>query len=177
MTDKNNGWPGKPGVPLNPERDGWHIVQEGDLDPEFAFWRSYNFLEHDLGWWETKGGEDFIQPYETSNWRYFGPALSHDQATALQARADQAALGHAREADRADLSEFLHKRDVAALRARVAELEAALHQILDQSCDTFHINPEGGANIVVEGQDRLAFESDFVALVNIARVALEGKKE
>lgn len=86
MTDTTNGWTGKPGVPLNPEKDGWHIVQEGDLEPEYAFWRAYNFLEHDLGWWETKGGEDFIQPHETSNWRYFGPALSHDDATALQAR-------------------------------------------------------------------------------------------
>jgi len=26
----DNGWPGEPGVPLNPERDGWHWVQRVD---------------------------------------------------------------------------------------------------------------------------------------------------
>jgi hypothetical protein len=24
-----NGWPGVPGVPLNPERDGWHWLKTG----------------------------------------------------------------------------------------------------------------------------------------------------
>ena len=81
-----NGWSGEPGVPLNPEKDGWHIVQEGDLEPERAFWRAKPWLEHTLGCWETKGTEDDFQPYEISNWTYHGPCLAPDQATALQAR-------------------------------------------------------------------------------------------
>ena len=35
MSD-NNGWPGEPGVPLNPERDGWHWCErDGGLEPRF----------------------------------------------------------------------------------------------------------------------------------------------
>ena len=60
---------------------------------------------------------------------YLGPVLTPDEVAALQARADQSALGYAREARRADLFKFLHKRNVAALQARVAELEAALREI------------------------------------------------
>jgi hypothetical protein len=33
---ETNGWPGKPGVPLNPERDGWHWCErDGGLEPRF----------------------------------------------------------------------------------------------------------------------------------------------
>ena len=85
MTE-TNGWLHKPGVPLNPEKDGWHRVQECDLEPECAFWRAKPWLEHTLGCWETKGTEDDFQPYEISNWRYLGPVLSHNQTSALQAR-------------------------------------------------------------------------------------------
>lgn len=32
----NNGWPGEPGVPLNPERDGYHWCErDGGLEPRF----------------------------------------------------------------------------------------------------------------------------------------------
>jgi len=32
----DNGWPGEPGVPLNPERDGWHWGErDGGLEPRF----------------------------------------------------------------------------------------------------------------------------------------------
>jgi hypothetical protein len=35
MSD-NNGWAGKPGVPLNPEQDGWHWGErDGGLEPRF----------------------------------------------------------------------------------------------------------------------------------------------
>ena len=86
MTNTTNGWPGKPGVPLNPKKEGWHWVQECDLEPECAFWRASLWLEHTLGCWETKGREDDFQPYEISNWTYLGPCLTSDEATALQAR-------------------------------------------------------------------------------------------
>jgi len=34
----NNAWPGKPGVPMNPERDGWHWVDDGVNGTEPRFW-------------------------------------------------------------------------------------------------------------------------------------------
>jgi hypothetical protein len=89
-----------------------------------------------------------------------------------------------------DIVERLRSADVLIvksatdLRSAVAEeaadeiekLRAALRRIIDQSTETFCINPEGGANIVVEGHDRFAFEVDVKALLNIARAAL-GEKE
>ena len=89
LTKQQCEWPdpARRGVPLHPEKHGWHIVQEGDLDPEFAFWRAKPWLEHAFGCWETKGTEDEFEPHEISNWRYLGPALTFDKAAALQARA------------------------------------------------------------------------------------------
>jgi hypothetical protein len=58
----------------------------------------------------------------------------------------------------------------------IEKLRAALREIVSQSCETFCINPEGGANILVEGHDRFAFEADVNALLSIARAAL-GEKE
>ena len=63
-----------------------------------------------------------------------------------------------------------------AAAAEIEKLRAALRRIIDQSTETFCINPEGGTNIVVEGHDRFAFEADVKALLNIARAAL-GEKE
>jgi hypothetical protein len=122
MTDTNNGWPGKPGVPLNPEKDGWHWLEsiEG-LVP--ALW-AWPLWRHCRDFWDQRAPGWM----EEQEWRYHGPVLMPDEATALQKRADQSALGYAREARKADLFKFLHKRDVAALQARVAELEAALQK-------------------------------------------------
>jgi hypothetical protein len=85
MTEPNNGWAGKPGVPLNPEQSGWHCIQEPGEDPEYAFWRIKPF-RRDRGCWETKGTENDWEPHEISNWRYLGPCLTPDEATALQAK-------------------------------------------------------------------------------------------
>lgn len=67
-------------------------------------------------------------------------------------------------------------RHVCDLQAENARLRGVLRQIEAQSIETFCINPEGGANIVVDGHERFAFESDVVMLLNIARAAM-GEKE
>jgi len=78
MTDTTNGWPGKPGVPLNPEKDGWHWVRR--IDEKQA---------HIQRW---IGGQFWLSPSfggpktDMANYEYLGPVLSHDEATALQKR-------------------------------------------------------------------------------------------
>ena len=79
MTDTNNGWPGKPGVPLNPEKDGWHWVVSFDAEKTIVFWHGEN--QGNEGYW------DGYPLWIAQDWTYLGPVLSHDQATALQARA------------------------------------------------------------------------------------------
>ena len=80
MTDTTNGWPGKPGVPLNPEKDGAHRLrhQVSDLESD-ALWSCG-------GTWLDLSG-DFSIPHAAAFYDYLGPCLTHDQATALQARA------------------------------------------------------------------------------------------
>ena len=86
MTDTNNTWPGKPGVPLNPERDGWHWVKtEHGLTP----WRwkeNPESIMWEFGW---GAGDGVISPAyfaALGPCTYLGPVLSPDEATALQAR-------------------------------------------------------------------------------------------
>ena len=82
MTDTNNGWPGKPGVPLNPEQSGWHWIYDKYLGPECALWIAKSCC------WQMAGAEDLFKSDELSiqKWRYLGPCLTPDEATALQAR-------------------------------------------------------------------------------------------
>jgi hypothetical protein len=60
MSDKN-GWPGKHGVPLNPERDGWHWVDDGANGTEPRFWGA-TFAEWDgYPLWMAKEW-DYLRP-------------------------------------------------------------------------------------------------------------------
>ncbi len=84
MSD-NNGWPDKPGVPLNPERDWWHWFDDGVNGTEPRFWGA-TFAEWDgYPLWIAK------------EWCYLGPALTPAQvdariATARKDAAAEAAL-------------------------------------------------------------------------------------
>ena len=172
MTDTNNGWPGEPGVPMNPEKDGWHWVSllGGDY-PQIMEWFS------DAMVW----AEDWTVDACALHLRYLGPCLKPDEATALQKRADQSALGYAREARRADLFKFLHKRDVAALQARIAELEAAvatIHAERNQLIGVLQIAVEQNGDT----EHPPAWVDDACRIFNrgflkVDRAALEGGKE
>lgn len=74
MNDTTNGWPGKPGVPLNPEKEGWHWVYNSFEGLVIHFWGA-TFSE-----W------DGYPLWIVREWTYHGPCLTPDQATALQAR-------------------------------------------------------------------------------------------
>ena len=77
MTDTSNGWPGNPGVPRNPERDGWHWVSLlGGECPQIMEWFSDSMV------W----ADDWTVEACALHIRYLGPCLTPDEATALQAR-------------------------------------------------------------------------------------------
>ena len=84
MTDTSNGWPGKPGVPLNPEKDGWHWLQtpDGELVP--YNWRPEG--ECEWGRWASEWIYDKEDDWNPKDCIYLDPCLTPDQATALQAR-------------------------------------------------------------------------------------------
>jgi hypothetical protein len=74
MTDTNNGWPGKPGVPLSPKQNGAHKIGR-----YFLIWRAdtQDYVNHN---------GNVLPPEVAFALPYLGPCLTPDQATALQAR-------------------------------------------------------------------------------------------
>jgi hypothetical protein len=82
----NNGWPGEPGVPLNPERDGWHWCErDGGLEPRF--WSSGQQL------W-TGSRNSWISPKMLlALFGYAGPCLTPAEVEAVIAIARKDALG------------------------------------------------------------------------------------
>jgi hypothetical protein len=86
MTDPT-GWPdaSKPGVPLNPERDGLHWVTAGADDDAFpAEWRAAG--ENKWGFWLPRWvfGKDDLNPTDC---RYLGPCLTPQEVAAALAQA------------------------------------------------------------------------------------------
>lgn len=125
-----NTWPdpARPGVPLNPEKGGWHWLS-GVTERPAAF----EWLAHKQAWLFHRAQPEAqaMPPPAFGSWTYLGPALTPDEAAALQARADRNAAGFARVDAELGRAKFLHKREIAALQKRVAEMEGALRFYAD----------------------------------------------
>jgi hypothetical protein len=79
MSD-NNGWPGQPGVPMNPERDGAHRLRHSESG-----------LERDSLWlcggtWVDSDG-DFSSSHAAAFYTYLGPCLTPAEVEARLAEA------------------------------------------------------------------------------------------
>lgn len=117
----NNGWPGKSRVPINPERDGWHWLKTPDNEVIPFEWRVAGECER--GRWPSYWVRQDEDCWTAEECEYIGPCLTHDEATALQARADRNAAGFARVDAEAERAKFLHKQEIAALKKRCEEAE------------------------------------------------------
>ena len=92
MPDLNNGWPGKPGVPLNPERDGWHWLLAPDGDQFPCLWRVVGI--------DKKGPWPMVWNYDPEGWapeecKYIAPCLAPAEAEARVKEARRDALEEA----------------------------------------------------------------------------------
>jgi hypothetical protein len=85
--------PSRPGVPLHPERDGWHWIQtdEGDFIP--YEWRTNGECER--GRWQAGWIFDAYAELDPKKLRYLGPALTPAEVAAAVAEARRAALEEA----------------------------------------------------------------------------------
>jgi hypothetical protein len=88
MSD-NNGWPGKPGVPLNPEKSGWHWLSCQNM-PFLVFWNG-EVLQDAFSGQRIK--PDVLSPV----YSYLGPCLTPAEveeriATARKDAREEAAL-------------------------------------------------------------------------------------
>ena len=89
MTD-NNGWPGKPGVPLNPERDGWHWRRSCNVgrQPVARYWCAPEKVWQD-------GPTTYVTIGIASQDYYLGPALTPAEVDARIKEARREALEEA----------------------------------------------------------------------------------
>jgi hypothetical protein len=78
MTDTNNGWPGEPGVPLNPGLPGAHWLKGYTKDA----W----MYDGDGGWWGPGYSHKLDAETVAARYSYLGPCLTPAEAVALQAR-------------------------------------------------------------------------------------------
>ena len=82
MTENNNGWPARPGVPLHPERDGWHWVARPMKGTMPVLW-----LEVAGGGWVGNHTCLFALEAHKAGWRYLGPSLTPTEVAAALADA------------------------------------------------------------------------------------------
>jgi hypothetical protein len=82
VTKPNNGWAGKPGVPLNPERERHHWILTPDGEDAVYLWRPAGECER--GRWPSAWVHD-VDDWDPREGIYLGPCLTPDEATALQA--------------------------------------------------------------------------------------------
>jgi hypothetical protein len=84
MSD-NNGWPGEPGVPMNPEQSGWHWV--GGIPCWWQVWGN------DTPQWQAS--YRYYNPEEWANRKYGGPCLTPAEVDARVKEARRDALEEA----------------------------------------------------------------------------------
>jgi hypothetical protein len=138
MSD-NNGWLGKPGVPLNPKKSRYHWV----VFPKTKHWPQGKIQ---IGRWcaEEETWEEIsdcsLSPADLANWRYLGPCLTPAEVDARvkEARRDaleEAALAAENEPEpEGDPPPELHGRSVkniaiASVRATKRSIAAAIRAL------------------------------------------------
>ena len=139
MTDTTNGWPGKPGVPLNPEKDEFHWLRtpDGELVP--YNWRPEG--ECEWGRWVSKWIYDKEYDWNPKDCTYLGPCLTPDEATALQARVaelDGALATAARVLHKAGEQFAFYANQHATKGTAEGDQKAAANQQWAQRCFSAH---------------------------------------
>lgn len=106
MTDHdNNGWPfaDRPGVPLNPERDGYHWLAATDGD-QLTGHMAVMFWFAGTGFYAIEA-VPVTQRSIVSGWRYLGPCLTPAEVAAERAAAAAEVEARVAEARKAALRE------------------------------------------------------------------------
>ena len=137
MTD-NNGWPGKPGVPLNQERDGWHWLKTPDENDVPYEWRGSGECERGRwpAYWVPVDADDW-QPAECT---YLGPCLTPAEV--------EARIATARKDGMKDAAKWHEVRSMELSgKARVAR---NFSQLLRQS--DFHMESAAAIRALVKGE-------------------------
>jgi hypothetical protein len=141
MTDQN-GWPdaSKPGVPMNPERDGWHWVDSRAHGLHALEWNSM-WRGSACGWWHGSTSADTPSEFATlRDLRYLGPCHTPAEVAAMLAKAEQRGMERAAKmlsarADAIDAQGLPHTRGMTNRRAVFRQAAAAIRAALAEETD------------------------------------------
>jgi hypothetical protein len=144
-----NGWPGKPGVPLNPEKDGWHWLEDSVDGVGTGHIEAVYYFAWSVPIWYRAGNRSPIT--KPKQWRYLGPCLTPDEVQNLRDDLASAERERAHQHGRADRNAAEYAREQGkreALQARVAELEGALRPFakVGEFIAKHHPDPETDQN-------------------------------
>lgn len=82
----STNWPDptRPGVPMFPERDGWHVLC---TDPEGDGYSTYYWLTKHQVWveYDHEGPDDALEGYDLIGWSYVGHVLTTTQINEMLA--------------------------------------------------------------------------------------------
>jgi len=86
MAETENTWPfpDRPGVPLNPERDGWHWVEDTVDGIGTGHIEAVYYVACSAPAWYRAGNRAPIK--NPKHWRYLGPCLTPAEVAAKDAR-------------------------------------------------------------------------------------------
>jgi hypothetical protein len=127
-----NGWPGEHGVPLNPEKDGWHWMKTPDNEVMPFEWRVEGECER--GRWPSYWVRQDEDCWTAEECEYIGPCLTPDEVQNLRDDLASAERERAHQHGRADRNAAEYAREQGkreALQKRVAKLETSLQFIKD----------------------------------------------
>jgi hypothetical protein len=120
MTDQT-GWPdaSKPGVPLNPEKSGWHWLSCRHLSntPTPHEWVA------DDGYWVLGEGEEITDGYS-----YLGPCHTPAEVAAMLAEAERRGMERAAEISKSVARSGMRGLEADGAHQCVAAIRAALAQ-------------------------------------------------
>lgn len=129
----NGGWPdpARLGVPMRPERDGWHWVVAADP----------NVSTETAPWWWSSGNQHWLPPVDVSGaaplnpsrvqWRYLGPCLLPAEVAAQVAAAERRGIERAKAA----AAECLHPSAERSAHMAVDDAVAAIEALLTEARD------------------------------------------
>lgn len=125
-TQNPGGWPdaARPGVPANPERDGWHWLSGVTERPAAFEWRSASG-----GWLFHRAQHNVMPPSDFANWLYHGPCLTPAEVAAREAAARREGIEAA--ASRCDTREVGWGGICGYREQEAADCAAAIRALLE----------------------------------------------
>lgn len=195
------GWPGEPGVPLNPERNGWHwTILPGKARAQAVYWADQRY--------HTCMVKPLWAPAEVHEWAYVGPCLLPAEVAALVAagqegmrawlndaiakchagrrrysdacenKAEDCVCDHCMNRRDADIQAMCYAHALDALNALAPDAAAALaRRIAEERAKVWEEAEEVVATALTDWRDRIAFADVLEAIDAALRARAAQEKQ